>query len=643
MKYLIWFGTIVLLFFFFCLKLVPWLEAANRFDGPSYEPLSNIPCVSYTPFRGDEAPWQFEAGLQIPLEHFRDDLAVLQKEGTRCVRTYSVTGLDGFFPLARESGFEVWLGIWIGGDDAANERELAKARSVIAEYRDIVRLVIVGNEVLLRHEQPANALTRYIRRVKEFAPGLTVTYADVWEFWQKNPDVAEAVDLVMIHILPYWENDPLPVAAVSEHLTRIHDGVAAQFAPKPIALGEVGWPSRGRSREAAVAGLIQQYQFTQAALTLCRQNGWLCNFVEAFDQPWKRRQEGGVGGAWGLWDEARHFKLRPPLYVPESQLEFCVFGILAGLAVSLVWLAVFGRRLTLARGLASLAVILLVGTVSAFTLSDYLFYVRGFTEGLRYFLFWLWPLLLGVVTLWFFKAPDVVRTGSRPRFVVRFLVFGYFLILLVTSFEMIFDGRYRFFPNGTVVLPTAFLALWRWQKIQLPTLPNFVLMLVLGSCAVMLLFFEKITNRQAVFFVLQIGAVFLLFRLPTPRKSDGWVVAELLLLAVGGYALRVFWLNSAEFGQTCADQPGLWHCRIRSVVGFMIHFQLWGILALAATFVQMLIRAAWVRRLALAAGILAIAFYNVNEGALALAVLLLTLSGAKFKTGTRPAPSAFFR
>jgi exo-beta-1,3-glucanase (GH17 family) len=36
-----------------------------------------------------------------------------------------------------------------------------------------------------------------------------VTYADVWEFWLRNPQLADEVDFITVHLLPYWEDEPI--------------------------------------------------------------------------------------------------------------------------------------------------------------------------------------------------------------------------------------------------------------------------------------------------------------------------------------------------------------------------------------------------------------------------------------------------
>jgi len=79
---------------------------------------------------------------------------------------------------------------------------------VANRHRDVIRAVIVGNEVLLRHELPPTQLATLIRRVAD-GTGLPVTYADVWAFWLKNPSLADSVSFVTVHILPYWDDDPV--------------------------------------------------------------------------------------------------------------------------------------------------------------------------------------------------------------------------------------------------------------------------------------------------------------------------------------------------------------------------------------------------------------------------------------------------
>lgn len=67
----------------------------------------------------------------------------------------------------------------------------------------MVRL-LVGNEVLLRGDQPIKILIQYIRHVRAQV-GMPVSTAEPWDVWLKYPELARAVDYLGVHILPYWE------------------------------------------------------------------------------------------------------------------------------------------------------------------------------------------------------------------------------------------------------------------------------------------------------------------------------------------------------------------------------------------------------------------------------------------------------
>ena len=128
------------------------------------------------------------------------------------------------------------------------------------------------------------------------------TYADVWEFWLRHPDVAGAVDFITIHILPYWEDFPIPAAQAAAHVEAIREKVARALPGKEIVIGEVGWPSAGRMREGALPSNANQARVIQDVLALAKRENFKVNVIESFDAPWKRAQEGTVGGHWGLLD-----------------------------------------------------------------------------------------------------------------------------------------------------------------------------------------------------------------------------------------------------------------------------------------------------------------------------------------------------
>src|SRR5205809_817832 len=85
-------------------------------------------------------------------------------------------------------------------------------------------------------------LANLIRSVKARI-SVPVTYADVWEFWLRYPEVHAAVDFVTIHILPYWEDFPVPASEAAAHVESIRQKLKAAFAEKEILIGEVASPS----------------------------------------------------------------------------------------------------------------------------------------------------------------------------------------------------------------------------------------------------------------------------------------------------------------------------------------------------------------------------------------------------------------
>ncbi len=279
-----------------------WLGAAHPMSPAPVAPGEKLYCVSYAPFRGRQSP--LEPATQIDPRQIEDDMVRLRRL-TDCVRTYSTrNGLDRVPEIAERNGIKVIQGIWLGGDPAAAERDIAVAIGLAKRFPEAIRSVVVGNEVLLRGEMTANGLAATIRRVRTQVPQ-PVTYADVWEFWLRYREVYDAVDFVTIHILPYWEDLPIPARNAAAHVESIRRRMTAAFPDKEILIGETGWPSAGRMREGALPSPVNQARVMHDVLTVARQQNYRVNLIEAFDQPWKRRLEGTVGGHWGLLDADR--------------------------------------------------------------------------------------------------------------------------------------------------------------------------------------------------------------------------------------------------------------------------------------------------------------------------------------------------
>src|SRR5258707_3517039 len=284
-----------------------WLATPINLARAPIDPNAKLLCVSYAPFRDDQTP--LVPTTHIAPEQIAQDLAQLAKI-TDCVRTYSIeNGLDQVPALAAKVGRKALQGIGIGSNRLKHLAQISTVVGLTKEYPSVITAVVVGNEVLLRGEMTTSDLAAHIRSVKSQV-AVPVTYADVWEYWLRNREVYDAVDFVTIHILPYWEDFPIRARHAASHVDAIRKRMAVAFPGKEILVGETGWPSEGRMREGALPSRTNQARVVSEILLLAKQENFRVNLIEAYDQPWKRRLEGTVGGYWGLlgsvWRELKY-------------------------------------------------------------------------------------------------------------------------------------------------------------------------------------------------------------------------------------------------------------------------------------------------------------------------------------------------
>lgn len=317
--------------------LATWVWQNNRPvalpDGPA--PPAKLQCVSYSPYHlSGQSP--LDPAYVAPPAQIAADLERLAPL-TRCVRIYSVAqGLDQVLPQARRLGLKVLLGAWISADRARNAQELDRAIALANAYPETVQALIVGNEVLLRRELPEGELARLLRSAKA-RTRVPITYADVWEFWRRHRGLEGSVDLVTVHILPFWEDQPVPHTQGVAHVAQILALLGQEFH-KPLLIGETGWPSAGRQRQGARAGTVEQARFIREFLVQAQNRGWHYNLIEAIDQPWKRQLEGTVGGYWGLLDAATlapKFPWRGPVAAAQDGWPFTLTALAGALILGL--------------------------------------------------------------------------------------------------------------------------------------------------------------------------------------------------------------------------------------------------------------------------------------------------------------------
>ncbi|MBR0721109.1 beta-(1-6) glucans synthase [Bradyrhizobium manausense] len=492
-----------------------WLATPITLARAPIDPNDKVQCVSYAPFQGDQTP--LIESTQIEAEQIERDLRQL-KQITDCVRTYSVeNGLVLVPGIADKVGLKVIQGIWLGSNRAKNFAQVSTAVRLTKDFPNTISSLVVGNEVLLRGEMTTSDLTAIIRSVKAQV-SVPVTYADVWEYWLKNREVYDAVDFVTIHILPYWEDMPVKAKFAASHVEAIRERMAVAFPGKEILIGETGWPSEGRMREGALPSRTNQARVVSDILGLAKAQKFRVNLIEAYDQPWKRRLEGTVGGYWGLLDSVRR-QLKYPPGEPISNFPFWKWYMGAGMGLSILVFAVAGITLRrrpwtprfsawLGVGISATSAGILLGIAA-----DKMYYE---SYGWGGWLQWSVLLLAGILSP-IFCAQALVIGRSLPTFLdllgpregrkwsklsaVLCLTLAVTAVIAAeTALGFVFDPRYRDFPYASLtmaVVPFALLMLNRPQ-IGVRPIAEAVFAGVLALSAVYVILNEGRDNWQAM-------------------------------------------------------------------------------------------------------------------------------------------------
>ena len=338
-----------------------------------------LPSLSYAPFE----PGHIVADVAADSEKVRADLKKLATL-TRAVRLYASTeGNELVPPVAAEFGLKVTVGAWIDKDSNRNNREIEAAIN-LARHNSNVIGVVAGNETVYRGEQvpienlgsvpetglepdetarilreeserirdaeaqPADKKTdalkwataennvhrliKLVQRIKK-SVNVPVTTGEIWNIWRDHPQLANSVDFIAAHVLPYWENftDKQAVDQAVDRYQLLRD----QFPGKRIMIAEFGWPSAGYNLRNADPGPFEQAVVLRNFVARAEAIGMEYNVVEAIDQPWKFF-EGGVGPYWGILNAEREpkFAWAGPV-VNENYWKLAIIAVLVGILLSL--------------------------------------------------------------------------------------------------------------------------------------------------------------------------------------------------------------------------------------------------------------------------------------------------------------------
>ena len=260
----------------------------------------SIKGFAYNGFQRDQSPLKQSYPTR---EQLAGDLDLLARISDG-LRTYGMTDMPELLDLAGEREMNVTAGAWLDPDVEKNEREITAVIDAARKMRHIERLMI-GNEAILRGDLKPDELIVYLDRVRK-AVRKPVSSAEPWHVWLRYPELAQHVDYITVHLLPYHEG--VPVEAAVDYAFQRYDELVKAFPRKKIVVGEIGWPSKGPTLGAAVPSLDNEARFIREFLSNPRTARIDYFLMEAIDQPWKVEVEGWAGPYWGMYNADREQK-----------------------------------------------------------------------------------------------------------------------------------------------------------------------------------------------------------------------------------------------------------------------------------------------------------------------------------------------
>ncbi len=259
--------------------------------------------LDYSPYRPGQAP----GGPAPSPPEIGEDMEIIAQE-TRLIRTYGACDeeLAAIPGIANEHGIHVYQGVNLTSTPSSNDQGMACFATLVAQHENIVAGVI-GNEALLDESLLESDLIGYLNQAKETG-NVPVTTGEPWGVWcneaearprcQGRADLAGAVDFILAHSYPYWENVPIEHGAA--HVVATYLTLRALYPERAVVIGETGWPTCGEPRDNAVPSLENQRRFIEELWRWSNLYHIPVFYFEAFDEDWKAAEEGEVGRCWGL-------------------------------------------------------------------------------------------------------------------------------------------------------------------------------------------------------------------------------------------------------------------------------------------------------------------------------------------------------
>ena len=336
------------------------LTAADILGNPKYLG------ISYGGFR------QNSRDIEPTIPELKEDIKILSAMGIGILRTYNVhfkeaaNLLEAIRQLKKEDeSFEMYvmLGAWIDCQNAwtnnepnhnveseANAVEIARAVELANQYPEIVKIIAVGNEAMVKWAtsyfvQPGVILKwvnhlQELKKLGKLSADLWITSSDNFASWGGGesqyhvPDLEKlikAVDYISMHTYPmhdthynpaFWgvldeESNLTDVEKIDAAMLRAKQYAMSQYdgvykymkslgVDKPIHIGETGWASVSNehygNEGSRATDEYKEAIFYNHMRDWTNKAGMSCFFFEAFDEQWKdAKNPSGSENHFGLF------------------------------------------------------------------------------------------------------------------------------------------------------------------------------------------------------------------------------------------------------------------------------------------------------------------------------------------------------
>ncbi|WP_312341358.1 glycosyl hydrolase family 17 protein [Chryseobacterium binzhouense] len=333
--------------------------------------------------------------LQPTIAQLKEDMKIMAAMGVKIIRTYNVhlphdvNVLEAIHQLKQEDpNFEMYvmLGAWIDCKNAwtgfepnhyeeseRNATEIERAAALAKQYPDIVKVIAVGNEAMVKwatayYVQPSVILKwvnhlQDLKKKGDLPKDLWITSSDNFASWgggdkeyhtKELTELIKAVDYISMHTYPMHDTHYNPIFwGISEDEFQFSKEKQLELAmlrslkyaqsqynavkkymqslgvEKPVHIGETGWATFSNelygSNDSKAVDEYKSGVFYKMMREWTNKNNISCFYFEAFDEPWK--DAGNAGGSenhfglftvdgnakyalWDLVDEGAFKKLK---------------------------------------------------------------------------------------------------------------------------------------------------------------------------------------------------------------------------------------------------------------------------------------------------------------------------------------------